>query len=413
MSAERVLERLRAEMGPIADRFGEAGHGLYLVGGVVRDALLGHVERKDLDLTTDALPGTVKAILADEVDALWDQGQRFGTIAAHWQGSTVEITTHRAERYDAATRKPVVGFGTDLEGDLERRDFTINAMAFDLIDDGGIIDPFDGRRDLERRLLRTPGPPSVSFDDDPLRVMRAARFVARFELTIDDEVRAAMRDRAVRIAIVSAERRRDELEGLLAEPRIESGLAVLGDAGIDRHLFGVDLPPAGAIGWAAVSTTQQRRTLLFHWLCDPEPRMVELRYPSAVVAETTKRCKVLDAVAEHTGAWSDADVRRVARAGLDSLEGVGALVAARWPTDAGPHRSAEDFEQSYAELSRTEDLSDLGQPLSGDDVMAALGLSEGRLVGEVLSRLAEVRIEAGPLTRETALALLDEWYGGT
>ncbi|MEZ5237699.1 MAG: hypothetical protein R2716_01645 [Microthrixaceae bacterium] len=225
--ARPIIERVR----PMARRFSDAGHHLYLVGGAVRDLFVDEegFDHDDLDLTTDAPPEEVKAILAPMADALWTQGERFGTIGATIDGEDFEVTTHRAEVYDPESRKPTVEFrGTDLATDLSRRDFTINALALEVTGDSPTLsDPFDGLADLMARRLRTPLDPNVSFSDDPLRMMRAARFVARFSLSADDDLVAAVRAGAQRLAIVSPERVRDELCKLVVLEDPTDGLWIL------------------------------------------------------------------------------------------------------------------------------------------------------------------------------------------
>ncbi|MEO1065462.1 MAG: hypothetical protein AAFZ07_28940, partial [Actinomycetota bacterium] len=221
-----VLDRVT----PLAERFRTADRRVHLVGGVVRDLVLGR-SSVDLDLTTDARPAQIKALVSGWADDVWSQGERFGTIGCRHGDDVYEITTYRADAYDPASRKPVVEFGDTLEGDLVRRDFTINAMALDPTS-AELVDPHDGRRDLEEGVLRTPGPPDVSFDDDPLRMLRAARFVARFGLVPTDELLASMRRHAPRLGIVSAERIHDELLKLLDGPDPAVGLRVLDEQGL-------------------------------------------------------------------------------------------------------------------------------------------------------------------------------------
>ena len=235
-----------AELQPLAAAFGAAGHRLYLVGGAVRDLLLGSARQDyDLDLTTDARPPEIKALVAGWGHAVWTQGERFGTIGARRDqpdGSTrtIEITTFRSDVYVDDSRKPHVTFGDDIETDLHRRDFTINAMALELTgDDGGValVDPYGGAADLATSTLRTPGPPEVSFDDDPLRMLRAARFVAGYDLEPVPELVAAVVERGERLDIVSRERIRDELDKLIVVPRPSAGLWFLVDTGLAEHFL--------------------------------------------------------------------------------------------------------------------------------------------------------------------------------
>ncbi len=233
-----------AELAPLGERFAAAGHRLYLVGGAVRDLLVGgDAAGGDRDLTTDARPEEVKQLLRGWADAVWTQGERFGTIGARRDrpdgtALTVEITTFRGERYDDDSRKPEVTFADTIEEDLARRDFTINAMALELLDDDAVlVDPYGGAADLAAATLRTPLSPEISFDDDPLRMLRAARFIARFGLTPMPELVAAVRHRGDRLAIVSAERIRDELDKLIVVDSPAPGLWFLVDTGLAEHFL--------------------------------------------------------------------------------------------------------------------------------------------------------------------------------
>ncbi len=228
----RAARRLMA-LGPVVDEIGhlfaDAGHEVALVGGWVRDSLLGRsVGTEDLDLATSARPEETLALLTEWADAVWTVGQAFGTIAARKGPRTIEVTTYRAESYDASSRKPDVTYGDTLEGDLRRRDFTVNAMALTL-PNPSFVDPFDGLHDLVSGLLRTPGTPQESFSDDPLRMMRAARFAAQLGFSVDPRVVEAMADMAERLTIVSAERVRDELSRLVLgeRPRILVSAGIL------------------------------------------------------------------------------------------------------------------------------------------------------------------------------------------
>src|SRR3954464_14876712 len=210
----------------------DADRRLYLVGGIVRDLLGGReIERPDIDLTTDARPEETKRILEGWADAVWTQGERFGTIGAKRDGRTFEITTHRADAYDPSSRKPDVAFGDDIDADLARRDFTVNAMALAL-PEPRLIDPFDGSVDLHAHRLRTPLSPEVSFTDDPLRMLRAARFLAGYGLQPDADLVEAVRANAHRLEIVSVERIRDELDKLMVVPDPSAGLWFVVDTGL-------------------------------------------------------------------------------------------------------------------------------------------------------------------------------------
>ncbi|GAA1171737.1 CCA tRNA nucleotidyltransferase [Ornithinimicrobium humiphilum] len=234
----RALRHLRPTLPLLSDigrLFADAGHEIALVGGPVRDAFLGRTS-PDLDFTTSARPEEIEQVLAGWADTTWDVGRAFGTIGARRGEVTVEITTYRADAYDPDSRKPVVAFGDNLADDLVRRDFTVNAMALQL-PELTFVDPHDGLRDLAERMLRTPHTPEVSFSDDPLRMMRAARFASQIGLRPAPEVLAAMTDMASRISIVSAERVRDELVKLLLGPDPRAGLEVLVDTGLADHVL--------------------------------------------------------------------------------------------------------------------------------------------------------------------------------
>jgi len=237
-----VPERLAAvlaELAPVAERFEVAGRRLYLVGGTVRDFLLGRELDRDIDLTTDARPDETEALVRPVAESVWLQGKRFGTIGCKVRGRTLEITTHRAEAYRPDSRKPEVRFADAVEADLSRRDFTVNAMALLLSPDASasdvqLIDPFEGAADLAAGRLRTPLDPETSFTDDPLRMLRAARFMAGYGLRPDDAVVAAVRALHDRLEIVSAERIRDELDRLVTLDEPGAGLWFLVDTGLAR-----------------------------------------------------------------------------------------------------------------------------------------------------------------------------------
>ena len=232
------MQPMLDEVRPLADAFAAAGHPLYLVGGIVRDLLLGRElgPDSDIDLTTPARPETIKTIVAPLADAVWTQGERFGTIGVKLASRTIEITTHRAESYAVDSRKPEVSFGDDITEDLGRRDFTVNAMALRL-PDPKLIDPFGGAEDLSGNRLRTPLSPEISFTDDPLRMLRAARFISAYHLEPEPDLVAAVRDNAGRLEIVSAERIRDELDKLLVVPDPSAGLWFVVDTGLADHFL--------------------------------------------------------------------------------------------------------------------------------------------------------------------------------
>lgn len=230
-------------MAPVAQRFRDAGHRLYLVGGTVRDLLMssGSLDDSatmDFDATTTARPAEIKTLISGLADAVWTQGERFGTIGMKIGERAYEITTHRAEAYSPDSRKPDVAFGDSIETDLSRRDFTINAMALELTSDAPeLVDPFGGMADLVGRVLRTPLSPEESFNDDPLRMMRAARFISQLKVTPDDALVAAVRAMASRLEIVSMERIHHELDKLLVTDSPTAGLWFLMDTGLAEIFF--------------------------------------------------------------------------------------------------------------------------------------------------------------------------------
>ncbi|MDA3038263.1 MAG: hypothetical protein O3C27_01825 [Actinomycetota bacterium] len=412
------LDDIRRALGPISKRFQDAGHQLYVVGGIVRDLLLGLPAAGDIDLTTDAHPDRTLSLTTDLSDAVWSQGKRFGTIGLRFAQMDIEITTFRSEAYDPASRKPVVSFGRDLHTDLSRRDFTINAMAAS-VHDGAVIDPFDGAGDLERRALRTPLDPDTSFSDDPLRLMRAARFIARFDLRPTDELSAAARRNATRLPIVSIERIRDEFERLLDLSAPAQGLHFLADHDLLSSLLPPDLPisfeVSDALNWAAAGESpvpETRRTMRragFLYNLGPasaRQHLTRLRYPGAQVARTAALIEFAHRLQQPVS--SSADLRRlVADSGaanephlLDAAADLARLVS------VSAHRP-ESY-RALVELRRTEDLSDLDAPIDGRQIIAHLGLAPGPAVGSIVAALRRRRIEDGPFTASEALDLLPD-----
>lgn len=453
-----VPERLRpvlTQTAPLAERFTGAGKRLYLVGGVVRDLLLGRElgADRDIDLTTDARPEETKALVAGWADAVWSQGERFGTIGCRKDGWTFEITTHRAEAYVPDSRKPVVEFSGAIEADLSRRDFTVNAMALSL-PDPELIDPFDGAADLAAGRLRTPLAPEESFADDPLRMLRAARFLAGYGLTPVDELVAAVEAMHHRLSIVSAERIRDELDKLLVVPDPTAGLWFLVDSG----LIGEFLPEITAMRLeqdpihrhkdvlthtlAVVAKTSPDRIVrlaaLFHDVGKPRtrdigPEGVSFHHHEVVGARMTRdRMRALKYSNEdvevvsrlvylhlrfHTYrmGWTDSAVRRFVR---DAGPLLGELIElTRCDCTTRNERKArtlarrmDELEERIAEVQAREELAQIRPDLDGNQVMAHLGLGPGRDVGQALEFLLELRLEEGPLGEEEATRRLDAWW---
>lgn len=409
------LDGLIEVVGGVAEAFVAAGFRLYLVGGVVRDLLLGSLTTAyDIDLTTDAVPGDIKRIVDPFASALWTQGERFGTIGARVAGQPVEITTHRAEAYDDASRKPTVTFGTIIDDDLARRDFTINAMAISL-PERDLLDPFGGLNDLRARRLATPLDADVSFTDDPLRMLRAARFVARFDLEPEPSLVRSATELADRLRIVSVERIHDELERLLALPEPGPGLSFLTDTGLlgqaipqlEPSTFETAVGLGGAGGSALV-----RRAGLF-WVLGPDGARSALSHLRYSIDDAKATIRLLEGVGPTlTDDVSDESIRRIiAKIGLESVPELTQLnTNVRSVTGAGPSvdRPAPFFEK-MGELAATEDLSDIVSPLTGGQVIEALGLEPGPLVGRAVAHLTELRLTSGPLGAAEAVAALQNW----
>jgi poly(A) polymerase len=443
---------------PLAERFDAAGHAIYLVGGIVRDALLGRelAEVDDFDLTTDATPAQTKAVIGPWADAVWTQGERFGTIGAKHGDRLYEITTHRAEAYHPDSRKPEVEFSTDIEADLSRRDFTVNAMALRLgAGDPALIDPFDGMGDLLAGRLRTPLGPDVSFADDPLRMLRAARFIAGYGLEPDDALVAAVHALRDRLEIVSRERIRDELSKLLVVDDPSAGLWFLVDTGLADdflpELAGMRLEQdpihrhkdvlSHTIAVVAKTSPvlKLRLAALMHDIGKPKTRSigpggVSFHHHEVVGARMTReRMRALryskeevDDVSELVflhlrfhgygdDVWTDAAVRRFVRDAGGQLDEL--IELTRCDCTTRNQRKAQmlsarmdALEARIAALKEQEELDAIRPDLDGAQVMALLGIPPGREVGEALKMLLEARLEEGPLGEEEATRRLLAWW---
>ncbi len=402
------LEELRVLIGPTAERLRAGNHRLYFVGGIVRDLLLGGGGFSDVDLTTDARPKAIKAALQGSADALWTQGERFGTIGAMVGDHAFEITTHRAESYDETSRKPVVSFGDELETDLSRRDFTINAMAIEVAS-GELIDPYGGRVDLAERQLRTPLDPEISFTDDPLRMLRAARFIPRFDLMAAPELVATARALSDRLSIVSGERIHDELSKLLALPAPAAGLQFLAETGLLAQI-GLGSAAESLDAVAALRSPSARRASLLIGMSDDEVAafLKALRFSNAdrnATIRTLAGARQLVAAADPL----ERELRAVAvRVGADGLDDVVALLPLLGAS--GAHTSA--VTNALVELRGREDLDDRTPPLEGNEIMELLGVSPGPAIGEALGHLEVLRLERGPLSAEQAREELRRWSAG-
>ena len=454
MIPERLQPVIDA-VAPLAERFAAADHRLYLVGGVVRDLFVDRVHDRDIDLTTDATPEEIKALLAGHVDAMWTQGERFGTIGAKLGERTVEITTHRADVYLPDSRKPEVTFSTKIEEDLSRRDFTVNAMALAL-PELALIDPFDGAADLAAGRLRTPLEPHESFSDDPLRMMRAARFLAGYGLTPTDELVRAVAEMGDRLSIVSAERIRDELDKLMVVDDPSTGLWFLVDTGLAQE-FLPELPAMRleqdpihhhkdvlAHTIAVVANTSPDRLVrlaaLFHDVGKPKTRsfgangvmfhhhevvgarmtkdrMTALRYSSDDIETVTQLVRLhlrFHGYGTGTG-WTDSAVRRFVRDAGDQLERLIELTRCDCTTRNKRKadllaRRMDDLVARIDELEAAEELKAIRPDLDGNQVMQHLDLGPGRDVGDALKFLLELRLDEGPLGEEEAFRRLDAWW---
>ena len=436
----------------LAGRFRAAGYSLFLVGGSVRDAFLER-EHTDLDFTTDARPPEIREILEPWADAIYRVGEAFGTIGLRKESLGAEITTFRSEVYRDDSRKPVVSFSSNLEEDLSRRDFTVNAIALRL-PELEAIDPFGGLADLAAGVLDTPLDPEVSFTDDPLRMLRLFRFQATLGLAIEPRVREAAQRLASRIEIVSAERIRDELSRLLLAPRPGPALLEVVAAGLSAGF----LPELDALAMAQDPVHQHKDVLahtlavldktqpelvirlaaLFHDVGKPatrafgpdgvsfhhhevvgqkmaRERLRALRYPREVVDDVSRL--VFLHLRPHTlkMGWTDAAVRRYVRDAGHLLGSLNELVRCD-VTTANPRKAAaisggiDELEGRIEELRAREALDALRPPIDGHQVMDFLGIKPGPLVGEIMDLLYERRIEEGPFTEEEALAMVKEWW---
>lgn len=452
----RLEPLLRADGVPVrlARRFVEAGHDLVLVGGSVRDALLERVRSPiEHDFATDAHPDQILDVVSDWADAVFTVGRDFGTIGVRKDDALVEITTFRREAYRDETRKPHVAFSDDLETDLSRRDFTVNATALRLLPEPEIVDPYGGLIDLGRGLLRTPLDPEIAFSDDPLRMLRLFRFVSVLGFEADREAVRAVKAMADRLSIVSAERIRGELDRLIVGGRVEAALWGL----IQTTLAERFLPELTALALqqdpehrhkdvlahtvAVVGKCPPDRLVrlaaLLHDIGKPETRafgpggatfhhhevvgarlarnrLRELRYPKDEVEAV---CQLVYLhMRPHTlkQGWTDRAVRRYVRDAGDLLERLNTLVRCDVTTRSAKRERAilrriDELEERIAELREREELDSIRPPVDGHDVMAFLGVSPGPVVGEALDMLLEHRLDHGPYSPEQALDLLRGW----
>jgi poly(A) polymerase len=458
-----TLRELSEVLTPLGERFAAAGHELYLVGGSVRDAILGRLGT-DLDFTTDARPEQVQKLLSGWADNQWDTGIDFGTISAAKAGQQIEITTYRADAYDRVSRNPVVSFGSKLEDDLVRRDFTVNAMAVKIGADGSqdFVDPLSGMDALLAGVLDTPSAPENSFDDDPLRMLRAARFVSQLGFTLHERVHRAITDMAPQIERITAERVRAELDKLILGEFPNDGINVMCETGLADHVL-PEVPQMKLeidehhqhkdVYWHSLTVLAQaidledgdpdlvlRWAALLHDIGKPDTKRnepgggVSFHHHEVVGAKLVrKRMRALkyskqmvDDVSQLVflhlrfhgygkGQWTDSAVRRYVTDAGPLLPRLHKLVRADCTTRnkrraAALQATYDDIEERIARLAEQEDLARVRPDLDGNAIMELLGIPAGPDVGKAWQYLKELRLDRGPLTRDEAEAELLSWW---
>jgi len=448
----------------LATAFKAAGFKLALVGGPVRDAILGRLGN-DLDFTTNAHPKESEKILNKWADSVWDIGAAFGTVAGKKGEITVEITTYRSENYEKDSRKPAVEFGENIEGDLSRRDFTINAMALELTtDEPTFIDLFNGVADLQNKIIKTPGKPSDSFTDDPLRMMRAARFMSQLNFTIDESVLVAIKEMAHRLSIISSERVRDEFIKIIMSDNPRLGITLLVECGladiflpeipklkleIDEHHHHKDvyehsltvleqaIALEARLGGANLTL---RLAALLHDIGKPKTKAliagggVSFHHHEVVGAKMTKeRLRTLrfdnhivkdvgQLVFLHlrfhgygSGEWTDSAVRRYVRDAAELLDHLHLLTRADCTTRNQKKaqllaNTYDQLEQRIKELMQQEELNKIRPDLTGEQIMQILNINASPMVGKAYDFLLELRLENGPIGEDKAKEALLTWW---
>jgi poly(A) polymerase len=448
----------------LAKLFKVAGFKLALVGGPVRDAILGRLGN-DLDFTTDAHPKDIEKILNKWADSVWDIGASLGTVAGKKDEITVEITTYRSESYDPTSRKPDVEFGKSIESDLARRDFTVNAMALELTtDEPTFIDLFNGVADLQKKIIKTPGKPEDSFSDDPLRMMRAARFMSQLNFEVDQSVLIAIENMKSRLEIISAERIRDEFIKIMMSPSPRLGITLLVETGladyflpevpklkleIDEHHHHKDvyehsltvLEQAIALeDRLAGPNLTLRLAALLHDIGKPKTkqlipgggvtfhhhevvgarmckeRMKKLRFDNYIINDVSKLVFLhLRFHGYGSGEWSDSAVRRYVRDAGELLTHLHLLTRADCTTRnkkkaEGLAKTYDQLEERIELLIQQEELNKIRPDLSGEQIMEILGIKPSPTVGKAYDFLLELRLEHGPLGEEKAKQALLTWW---
>ena len=465
LAISTLIERA-PESTQLAAAFKAAGFKLALVGGPVRDAILGRLGN-DLDFTTNAKPAESKKILTSWADTVWEIGAEFGTIAARKGDIEVEVTTYRSESYEVDSRKPDVQFGENIEGDLKRRDFTINAMALELTTESPtFIDLFNGITDLQNKIIKTPGKAEDSFSDDPLRMMRAARFMSQLNFAVEDSVIDAIKKMADRLSIISAERIRDEFVKTLMSPNPRMGITLLVETGladkflpeipklkleIDEHHHHKDVyEHTLTVLEQAIALEERldgpnltlRLAALMHDIGKPKTkelipgggvsfhhhevvgsrmtkeRLRTLRFDNHVIKDVAKLVFLhLRFHGYGNGEWTDSAVRRYVRDAEDLLIHLHLLTRADCTTRNKKKaeslaRIYDQLEERIVQLMMQEELNKIRPDIDGDEIMKILGVKPSPIVGEAYNYLLELRIEHGPLGVEKATQELLTWWRG-
>ena len=459
-----TLTKRAPEATNLAIAFKAAGFKLALVGGPVRDAILGRLGN-DLDFTTDAHPKDCEKILNKWADSVWDIGAAFGTVAGKKGDITVEVTTYRSESYEADSRKPNVEFGKTIEADLSRRDFTINAMALELTtDEPTFIDLYNGVGDLQSKLIKTPGKPEDSFSDDPLRMMRAARFMSQLNFTIDPAVITAIKSMTARLEIISAERIRDEFTKIIMSDNPRLGITLLVETGladiflpeipklkleIDEHHHHKDVyEHTLTVLEQAIALESRlggpnltlRLAALLHDIGKPKTkeliagggvsfhhhevvgsklckeRMKKLRFDNHIIKDVAQLVFLhLRFHGYSNGEWTDSAVRRYVRDAEELLIHLHLLTRADCTTRnqkkaEGLAKTYDQLEERIALLMEQEELNKIRPDLSGEQIMEILSIKPSPAVGKAYDFLLELRLEHGPLGEEKAKSELLNWW---
>lgn len=406
------LQTIIQQVDEVRRTFESSGKKIYLVGGIVRD-LYGNatnIQNLDIDLTTNATPEEIKAIIKPIADNLWLSGEKFGTIGAHVNGKTIEITTHRSESYLSDSRKPIVEFSQQIEEDLSRRDFTVNSMAIDL-SSKELIDPFNGQKDFADGVLRTPLNPDISFSEDPLRMLRAARFTCRFELTPTKKMVQSMKALAPRLEIVSPERIREEFDKFLEVRNPEPGFKLL----LKTKIYKLFLPEINdkenirknggyrSLSQLPIDPLVRLAALLLNTSAkECEYRMKKLKYSNERISQTqlliqstkTIETKPIDNESYRKWYFQTADLRDTAIELAKINKKLKKIIS----------------EMERTKISLEHELHDFSVPLTGAEIMELLKIQEGPEVGEAVQYLQEIRFQKGPITQGEAEKAIRNWW---